>query len=524
MPNLPNGVETVRPLAAVAGSLGLAKITNQAAPRPEFDLPLAVVLASAAFEAYLQPKDGNGFQKCTVKDGSTTTYFDTSLLTGRYAGVLEVELVRASNLRGRDYSTFSDPYAIISTSLSDPNAVGSTTSCSFRTTTVPNSLNPEWQETHRVCIRCTASAGPGAVTGATVEVHCRFLSFANAADLAKLEAFATQRWTPAPVLAGLQAAEGRWGWRWWQQRFRSCGRRCWPARGAAVASAAPDGPTAALPEGKQVPTTWASLEAQLGRTGAGLTPVAFLESKKTETQVWLYRNVERREVVIAFRGTELAKWKDIATDIRVSPTPRLEPLDDSADAPISARKVRYAICRVGAHGLFAAYDSVQQSLYMLLDAVTVPAPGTMPWTPSHAQQAIYGAPRVGNEPFVEEYDRLVRNTWRVINTDDIVPSVPSLLGYRHVGHAVQLDEQGEVRVIHKTVGEVGEQAGRWDEDYTKVPEGGLEIGLLEALLTGAGVKEHMQTSYLASLQLAVDAAAAQAAVHGKVQMRIPYYH
>ncbi|PNG99177.1 Lipase, partial [Tetrabaena socialis] len=126
------------------------------------------------------------------------------------------------------------------------------------------------------------------------------------------------------------------------------------------------------------------------------------------------------------------KWKDITTDIRLSLTPRLKPLDDSADAPLSARK-----------------NSVKQSFYMLLDAMTVPAPEMMPWRvlvtghslggalatlavhdlakrmPTHAQQAIslysYGAPRVGNEPFVGEFDRLVRNTWRVTNTNDIVP-------------------------------------------------------------------------------------------------------
>ncbi|PNH05267.1 Lipase [Tetrabaena socialis] len=526
LPNIRRGVETV------ASTLGIA---DHAAPRPEFDLPLAVVLAGAAFEAYLQPKNGNGFQESTIKDGPTTTYFDTSIL-GWYAGVLEVELVRASYLRSRDPSTFSDPYAVVSTSLSNPRcAVGSTTSCSFRTATVPNSYSPEWRETHRVCIRDPSNTvlisiqlydndplvpnaalgfamlplgtlagagaeqthtvpleGHGSVPGATVEVRCRFLSSANAFDLANLEALTTQWRTTVPVLAGLQ-----------------------------------------------VSTNWASLKARLdateGRSRAGLTPVAFLESKKTDTQVWLHSDVERREVAIAFRGTQMVKWKDIATDVRVAPCSRLEPLDDSADAPLSAHKTWVHT------GFQHAYDSVQGPLYQLLDAVTVPAPGAMPWrvlvtghslggalatlaaydlakrkrTPASAQQAIslysYGAPRVGNEPFVEEFDQLVRNTWRVTNAHDIVPSVPHLMGYRHVGRAVQPDEHGKLRVVQETVSEDSEQAGPWNEDFTKVPKGGHATGLLEALLTGAGVKEHKRDSYLASLQLAVNAAVAQAA-------------
>ncbi|GFR44841.1 hypothetical protein Agub_g6184 [Astrephomene gubernaculifera] len=46
----------------------------------KFDLPLAVVLAGAAFESYLQPQGGQGFQQRTV-GGPTVTYTDKSFLT-----------------------------------------------------------------------------------------------------------------------------------------------------------------------------------------------------------------------------------------------------------------------------------------------------------------------------------------------------------------------------------------------------------------------------------------------------------
>lgn len=33
----------------------------------------------------------------------------------------------------------------------------------------------------------------------------------------------------------------------------------------------------------------------------------------------------------------------------------------------------------------------------------------------------YGAPRVGNKAFAEEFDRLVPDTWRITNANDIIP-------------------------------------------------------------------------------------------------------
>ncbi|GAB0493249.1 hypothetical protein MMPV_004525 [Pyropia vietnamensis] len=45
-----------------------------------------------------------------------------------------------------------------------------------------------------------------------------------------------------------------------------------------------------------------------------LVSVAFLESRSTATQGWVWVDAGRQEVVIAFRGTEGARWKDLLTD------------------------------------------------------------------------------------------------------------------------------------------------------------------------------------------------------------------
>lgn len=58
----------------------------------------------------------------------------------------------------------------------------------------------------------------------------------------------------------------------------------------------------------------------------------------------------------------------------------------------------------------------------------------------------YGSPRVGNKAFAHRYNRLVPNTWRVVNNNDTVCTVPRLMGYSHVGNAVYLKSDGQVDI------------------------------------------------------------------------------
>ncbi|KAI8470315.1 MAG: hypothetical protein J3K34DRAFT_521444 [Monoraphidium minutum] len=51
----------------------------------------------------------------------------------------------------------------------------------------------------------------------------------------------------------------------------------------------------------------------------------------------------------------------------------------------------------------------------------------------------FGAPRVGNSAFAEAFNaRLAGRSWRITNASDIVPSVPRLMGYSHVRSGVRL--------------------------------------------------------------------------------------
>ncbi|KXZ45677.1 hypothetical protein GPECTOR_52g74 [Gonium pectorale] len=575
------------------GSQGKGEAAQQQ-QQLHFDLPLAVVLAGASFESYLQPQGGQGFQQRSV-GGPTVTYTDKSFLTETYCGVLVLTLVSANNLRPADPNGLSDPYATVSVAA-----------CSFRSRTVAGSLDPVWEETHCMYIRDPATdvvrlrlfdadlvksdddlglamlglgslvgsggeeqtftlplRGPGAGSGATVTVRARLLAFADAdpEDVAALTATTTTAPSP-PALAGLQAAAAAVAAV--PQQLEAALGAVVPGQEQAQEAAAATTSTVQLPGGETVANPWRVLATMAGRAAGGageaLTPVAFVENEETDTQVWVYRNVEAREAVIAFRGTEQVKWKDIATDLNLTPASlNPERLDDNAGLPFTARIFK-AVSGANQNqlmvhkGFLDAYDSVKRAVFTLLDAVTGSGERGGPWRvlvtghslggalatlaayelaerrcPARTVQQIslytYGAPRVGNKAFAEAFDRVVPDTWRVTNANDIIPSVPRLMGYCHVGHAVRLGADGQLRVgrssaestdvfgegkagvevIQEIVSQVSEQSRPWDEVYSEIAE--REKVLLDALVGGKGLEEHMETFYLASLQQAVQAAA-----------------
>ena len=50
----------------------------------------------------------------------------------------------------------------------------------------------------------------------------------------------------------------------------------------------------------------------------------------------------------------------------------------------------------------------------------------------------FGSPRVGDGAFCDEYNAFVPDSVRVVNRGDLVPTLPALLGYRHVDHGVRV--------------------------------------------------------------------------------------
>uniref|UniRef100_A0A0V0IF89 Putative ovule protein n=1 Tax=Solanum chacoense TaxID=4108 RepID=A0A0V0IF89_SOLCH len=104
---------------------------------------------------------------------------------------------------------------------------------------------------------------------------------------------------------------------------------------------------------------WALLATSLGHPTfikSEFDKLCFLDNESTDTEVALWRDSSRKRLVVAFRGTEQTKWKDLVTDLMLVPA-GLNPERIGGDFKQE----------VQVHsGFLSAYDSVRIRLISLI--------------------------------------------------------------------------------------------------------------------------------------------------------------
>lgn len=134
----------------------------------------------------------------------------------------------------------------------------------------------------------------------------------------------------------------------------------------------------------------------------------------------------------------------------------------------------------------------------------------------HIQVIMYnfGSPRVGNKRFADNYNQAVKNSWRVVNHRDIIPTVPRLMGYCHVAQPIYLSAgdltEGIVERGLLEDGYHGDVIGEVTPDFVfqnvmkgerKMLERLLqtEIAMLRAIRDGSALMQHMEDFYYIAL-------------------------
>ncbi|WCJ24161.1 triglyceride lipase triglyceride lipase [Euphorbia peplus] len=209
---------------------------------------------------------------------------------------------------------------------------------------------------------------------------------------------------------------------------------------------------------------WAMLAISLGHPSfikSEFEKLCFLDNESTDTQVAIWRDSARKRLVVAFRGTEQTRWKDLLTDLRLVPA-GLNPERIGGDFKEE----------IQVHsGFLSAYDSVRTRIISIIkqsigynDNGEEPPVKWRVYVTGHSLGGAlatllalelsssqlskcgaisvtmynFGSPRVGNRKFAEVYNQKVKDTWRVVNHRDIIPTVPRLMGYCHVAQPVYL--------------------------------------------------------------------------------------
>ncbi|XP_066348334.1 uncharacterized protein [Miscanthus floridulus] len=274
---------------------------------------------------------------------------------------------------------------------------------------------------------------------------------------------------------------------------------------------------------------WAMLATSLGRNSfikSDFEKICFLDNVSTDTQVAIWRDSSRR------------RWKDLRTDLMLVPA-GLNPERLGGDFKQE----------VQVHsGFLGAYDSVRNRIMTLIkyavgfqdeeDAETIPSwhvyvtghslggalATLLALELSSSQMAKngvifvtmynFGSPRVGNRRFAEVYNAKVKDSWRIVNHRDIIPTVPRLMGYCHVEAPVYLKfgDAKDAPVNNNILDDEdqGDAIGEYTPDVlvTEFMKGEkqlvekllqTEINLLRSIRDGSALMQHMEDFYYVTL-------------------------
>ncbi|KAL3695407.1 hypothetical protein R1sor_009483 [Riccia sorocarpa] len=293
---------------------------------------------------------------------------------------------------------------------------------------------------------------------------------------------------------------------------------------------------------------WALLATTLGEASlvkSDFQKLCFVDNVKTDTQAAVWRDQRRKRLVVAFRGTEQTKWKDLLTDLsmlgigfnpeRVGDGGTNEEVlvhggfltaYDSAKAKLLSI-VRSAInlrendtdSEYGSTGtwhIYATGHSLGGALATLF-ALDLASSKLAKDGQIHVTMYNYGSPRVGNKRFAEMYNKTVKDSWRIVNHRDIVPTVPRLMGYCHVAQPIYLTtyDTGLMSDLLDD-GYRGDVIGEATPDVIidEIMKGeqtvlqrllDTEITMLRAMRDGSAVMQHMEDFYYITLLQRVEA-------------------
>ena len=511
-----------------------------------FSVPLGIGLASASFESYNSYMGHKADLAHVDAAGAVTAYVSAPTLAAGVGAALRVTLVSGANLPSADMLGKSDPYVVL--------GLGSS---SHRSAVVGGTVDPTWGEAF------TLYTPPGDDGGAGTSTATLTLTVLDQDKLSKDDVLGTAELRlddlagdgdvtlPLTLAEGMKASGGEGAAA--SITLRLARQPLTPAF-LTDATAGELGSAVDSEDVARMGAAWRELARVSGDIAADLfDPVAFIDHPATDTQLWVGANFERRALGMAFRGTEMDKIMDVLTDLNALPT-EFNP-EEALPAEVRATKKAGPIPYtkdVWTHsGFTGAYRAVHGAAFRVLTeamrAADAQAGGSAPgkpWTLYFCGHSLggalatlgayeaahtafadgtvkkimlynYGSPRVGSAAFKAAFDAAIPDAWRVINAADIIPRVPRLLGYAHVGHVVCLNRDGTFDLDHKDDALFEEGSGSLDAAKviaSKVVEGreavmetvSEEWNLAKGVVSGEALQDHRESMYMETLRAVIE--------------------
>ncbi|CAL8471597.1 g11139 [Coccomyxa elongata] len=541
-----------------------ASAQEEASISSSFDVATAIALAGCAFESYNEPVGvAEGYQEWSI-NGTYTTYVDREFIKETLAGMLEVHLKSATGLPARDLWGSSDPYAVVTVGES-----------AGRSRVIDRNLNPVWDEKFQLYVRdpekqrliikvldkdmftADDSLGftllpvsklvdgsthnldlllDGAGSGGQIQLSITFFPFTD--EVA--ETVEAEMGAPAKGSAVEGITSGAW-----RALAEICGKtaeelydplcyidntitdtQVWVFRNASLRCMC-----IAFRGTEQV--KWKDLVTDLSFQPAAFNPERVLESSSSRSLLAsAAEDVGGRDDWTKLAQKTFELFMGSGKELSASEEQEVE---KAANAEPWVHE-----------GFLRAYDSVRTRVLGVVDEVLTGSEDSWHvYVTGHSLGGAlatlcsfelanrryrhggepeitmynYGSPRVGNAAFARAYDRSVPDSWRVTNRLDVIPRVPRLMGYCHVGNSVSVTPDGRFEVNDKKVdvfkeGHMAEDvlpvlaqralraAQERSEDDTAEIAALIEheMNFMQTLVTGSALSEHMEDFYLDTLR------------------------
>jgi hypothetical protein len=193
-------------------------------------------------------------------------------------------------------------------------------------------------------------------------------------------------------------------------------------------------------DGGEHPQRLASDIAKVGFTG-----LRHFHDAPTDTEAFAAMRAQDGLAVVAFRGTESTRLRDVKTDLKAQPSAWYLTNDQAGPGCVHSGFLGCANALHGALQEWLDHTAKQRSRLLVTGHSLGAALATLAaarWP--EAELITLGSPRVGDRAFAAAY--AARRWRRIVDNHDLVTTVPpeGLLDYTHVGALVHINREGVV--------------------------------------------------------------------------------
>lgn len=214
--------------------------------------------------------------------------------------------------------------------------------------------------------------------------------------------------------------------------------------------------------------------------------------EKNETQAFVASNDNM--ILLAFRGTEMNKLKDILTDLDARMTKFLFGkvhlgFNRAVNEVWEDLRKYLKVVRNKTQPLYVTGHSLGGALANLAVAKIIDE-GLIRTNAIYT----YGQPRVGDKAFVEKFNRVFKpRTFRFQNNEDAVTLVPWVSGYKHVSNLKYFDSMGRLHTNPKLL------LRRLDVAMSNIVRAVDKTGVMKKLLPNA-LEDHGLDKYIRNIE------------------------